>query len=291
MSITYEKRNGELLLCYSPERSEGIAYVNDRLKHNDDLHIKNTFCVGKKALREIDDPDDIEKTFRFCIGKTGPEYTEVDNEVIYTKHHFFFANDININTEFFVASRNISILPKIDALIERDLYIGGKWEEHAGIPKKVYTELLKNFPKTSEINKYCHIRISAILQEFFPECDGYKDIYYRYIDKKGQQLFTSLERTTKRNYNCEIEYAQFLTAQKELQQMLEQSEEIRESVWQKKIHNILRLIYPKYILFTREISFQGVDGYDKRPDFILVDMNGFIDILEIKQPNVKLLTE
>ena len=51
------------------------------------------------------------------------------------------------------------------------------------------------------------------------------------------------------------------------------------------------MLYPKYILCTREIQFAGVDGYDKRPDFVLVDTNGFVDILEIKKPEMQLLTE
>lgn len=46
-----------------------------------------------------------------------------------------------------------------------------------------------------------------------------------------------------------------------------------------------------YILNIRELSFSGVDGYDKRPDFILVDVNGFIDIMEIKKPTVNILTK
>lgn len=32
-------------------------------------------------------------------------------------------------------------------------------------------------------------------------------------------------------------------------------------------------------------------SYDKRPDFLLVDTNGFVDILEIKKPDVQVLTK
>ena len=71
--------------------------------------------------------------------------------------------------------------------------------------------------------------------------------------------------------------------------MINNSKGIHETAWQNKIQNILRLLYPKYILCTREIQFAGVDGYDKRPDFVLVDTNGFVDILEIKKPEMQLL--
>ena len=41
---------------------------------------------------------------------------------------------------------------------------------------------------------------------------------------------------------------------------------------------------PKYIAGIREVVIKGVDRHDKRPDFLLVDANGYIDILEIKKP-------
>jgi len=76
-----------------------------------------------------------------------------------------------------------------------------------------------------------------------------------------------------------------------LKSLLADAEHIGETIWQSKIQNILQLLYPQYILSTRELSFKGVDGYDKRPDFILVDANGFIDVMEIKKPTVEVLTK
>ena len=66
---------------------------------------------------------------------------------------------------------------------------------------------------------------------------------------------------------------------------------ITEKVWQSKVQEIVLLLYPKYILCTHEVIFKGVDGYDKRPDFVLVDANGFVDILEIKKSDIQLLTK
>ena len=73
--------------------------------------------------------------------------------------------------------------------------------------------------------------------------------------------------------------------------MLSNSEGVIEKVWQERIHNILQLLYPQYIYSAREVCFKGIDKKDKQPDFILVDTNGFIDILEIKKPDVQLLTK
>lgn len=73
--------------------------------------------------------------------------------------------------------------------------------------------------------------------------------------------------------------------------MLEEYEAIDEKQWQVKIHNILQLLYPKYICCVREIRYYGMGKYDKRPDFLLVDANGFVDILEIKKADILLLTK
>ena len=93
------------------------------------------------------------------------------------------------------------------------------------------------------------------------------------------------------DYYAKIELAQFTIAYDMLKEMLSRADSISESQWQEQIHKILKLLYPKYIFCTRELMFKGVDGYDKKPDFILVDANGFIDVLEIKKANVSILTK
>ena len=76
----------------------------------------------------------------------------------------------------------------------------------------------------------------------------------------------------------------------EYKRMLDRYEAVDEKQWQEKIHNILQLLYPKYICCAREIKFYGGKN-DKQPDFLLVDANGFVDILEIKKADVRVLTQ
>lgn len=44
-------------------------------------------------------------------------------------------------------------------------------------------------------------------------------------------------------------------------------------------------MFPKYLYTVREVNFGEINGYDKHPDFTLVDSNGYIDIMEIKKPD------
>lgn len=176
---------------------------------------------------------------------------------------------------------------KIDNIINNDLYIGGKWEEKNGISIEAFNYLLKIFPNSIELNKYANSRIGNILKEWFPEADIYEPIFNKYIVGKSIKEIES-------NYseaNMQIEFEQFSIALHQLEKMLSETQGFDERVWQDKIHQILQLLYPKYIFSTREIEFKGIDGYDKRPDFLLVDHGGFVDILEIKKPDAQILTK
>ena len=281
LTISFEKEDKELILCYSPET--GTGELSDRLSLGEEIWIKHTFVVNKSLLRDSDESD-FEDTLRFCIGSFDDSYTLLNPKVINTNHKFFFSNDIKLKQSMFVAYRNISILKKIDTLVERDIYVGGSWDTRGGMPFEVYQSLIESFPKTAELDKYANSRIATCIKEFFPECDKYDQIYERFL-AKGKHIHNVLGK------NDEIELAQFSAALEELKQLLNNSAGINEADWQIRIHNILQLLYPKYILCTREIVFSGIDGYDKRPDFVLVDANGYIDILEIKKPDVKILTE
>ncbi len=280
MSIIFEKENQELVLCYSPEF--GIAELSRKLFDGENILIKRTFWVNQSHLRNCREGD--EETLRFCIGCVGDTYTLLNSDVINTTHRFFFSNEINLKQTLFIAYRNISILKKIDEVIESDFYVGGNWDVVGGIPYEAYLEMLMSFPKTAELDKYAHCRIASCIKEYFPECDKYQYIYEQFIERRSRTHKTA-------NLNVEIELAQFSATLNELRSLINRSEGIGETEWQIRINDILRLLYPKYILCAREISFKGIDGYDKRPDFVLVDASGFVDILEIKKPDVQILTK
>ena len=267
----------------------GLNDITKRLDTEDGISIKNTFWVTNDLLfATADAEDDWEETLRFYIGIIGESYTLLDSDVIGTKHSFYFSNEIKLKPEMFVAYRNISILRKIDELIERDFYIGGDWETHEGISKETYDELIRKFPKTAELDKYAHKRIASIIKDFFPECDKYEAIYEKFIESKNSSYASSTLSISQCNVKIELE--QFTVAYQELKDMLDRYEAIDEKQWQKKIHNILQLLYPKYICCAREIKFYGGKN-DKQPDFLLVDANGFVDILEIKKADVRMLTQ
>ena len=288
MAIEFKKIDGKLILIYIP--AMGIDDIKRRLNTEEGILIKHTFFVTKDLLCEkINDEDEWEETLCFRVGTVGEFYTQLDANVFGTKHHFYFSNEISLKPQMFVAYRNISIIRKIDEVIDRDFYIGGDWETQNGIPKETFDILISQFPKTAELDKYAHKRIVTIIKDYFPESDKYEVVFDKFIksrNSRDNQPSSSLSE-----FNVQIELEQFTVAYKELKDMLERYEAIDEKQWQKKIHNVLQLLYPKYICCTREVKFYGSGKNDKQPDFLLVDANGFVDILEIKKADINILTK
>lgn len=287
MSIEFKKIDEKLILAYTP--AMGIDDIRRRLETEKGVKIKNTFHVTDSLLFDFDEAeDDWEETLYFRIGVIGDTYIQLNSEVLGTNHSFYFGNEIKLKPEMFAAYRNISILRKIDEVIERDFYIGGDWEAHNGISKETFDILISKFPKTAELDKYAHMRIASIIKDYFPECDKYEAIYEKFIRSRNSSYATPSSSLS--DFNVQIELEQFTVAYQELKDMLDRYEAIDEKEWQKKIHNILQLLYPKYICCVREVRFYG-GKKDKQPDFLLVDANGFVDILEIKKADVRMLSQ
>ena len=288
MSIEFKKIDGKLILVYAP--ALGIDDIIRRLSTEEGVQIKNTFHVTDSLLYESDETeDDWEETLSFCIGAIGDVYIKLNSEVFGTEHSFYIGNEIKLKPQIFTAYRNISIIRKIDEMIERDFYIGGDLEAHNGISKETFENLISKFPKTAELDKYAHMRIASIIKDYFPECDKFEAIYEKFIAARNSSYASPSSSLS--DYNVQIELEQFTVAYHELKNMLDRYEAIDEKEWQEKIHNILQLLYPKYICCAREIKFYGGGKNDKQPDFLLVDANGFVDILEIKKADVRMLTQ
>ena len=288
MSIAFERQGSELILTLAPERIY-TQQILDVLNKGEEWRISRCFTVSKKHFR-VEDAEQNE--IQFCIGTVYDEYTLIDSDVLGTEYSFYFSNSIKLDKRHFVAYRNISILVKIDHVVEKDVYIGGNHLEGC-IPTETYELLIKKFPKTAELDYYARARIATIVKEFFPRAEQHEIKFDKYIDRQERNLTSTFSTKIQTAFkeNAAIEFRQFNGIRNDLVELLNRADSVSEQVWQEQIHGLLRLLYPKYVAGIREVVIKGVDRHDKRPDFLLVDANGYIDILEIKKPSVQLLTK
>lgn len=278
-TMEFIKDGSSLVLVYTPE-----AFYNgiiDKYRKEGQITIKSCFIVTTIDEYNLKGNDwyDTEETIAFMVGKLIGDYYKLNKEILGTTHDFYFYKDTKFNSKLFIADRNINILSKIDNLIQSDLYIGGNNE--TAIPKYVYDELIGKFPTTHELTLYSHKRIAQVLKNYFDDFGEIAEKYDKYLNKR---LNTMVMNSTFRVEN-KLKLSILKAVHEKMIAMIKKEQGFSEKQWQEAVKDALLLIYPKYILAERELIV-GTDGlHKKKPDFLLVDASGFVDVLEIKKPN------
>lgn len=263
-----------LNIIYSPAINFDVIEQNI----NDGTWIKGTFWVNKTNIVEINQDDE---SICFTIAKTKENYYLLDREVFGIKHNISIEKKLNISDKWFITYPKTSVIKKIDELLQDDLCIvADENGEENYLPSRAFLELIEVFPNSYEVKKYVSSRISYLLSTYVEGVWKNKESYERYLEKKEANLPLSSFPNIKL-----MGYEMYKKAYDELELMLEDSMSYSEKEWQRRIYEIICVLYPKYIARFREIEV-GTDGrHMKTPDFMLVDSAGFVDILEIKKPD------
>lgn len=263
-----------LNIIYSPAINFDVIEKNI----NDGTWIKGTFWVNKTNIVEINQDDE---SICFTIAKTKENYYLLDREVFGIKHNISIEKKLNISDKWFITYPKTSVIKKIDELLQDDLCIvADENGEKNYLPSRAFLELIEVFPNSYEVKKYVSSRISYLLSTYVEGVWKNKESYERYLEKKEANLPLSSFPNIKL-----MGYEMYKKAYDELELMLKNSMSYSEKEWQRRIYEIICVLYPKYIARFREIEV-GTDGrHMKTPDFMLVDSAGFVDILEIKKPD------
>lgn len=263
-----------LNIIYSPAINFDVIEKNI----NDGTWIKGTFWVNKTNIVEINQDDE---SICFTIAKTKENYYLLDREVFGIKHNISIEKKLNISDKWFITYPKTSVIKKIDELLQDDLCIvADENGEENYLPSRAFLELIEVFPNSYEVKKYVSSRVSYLLSTYVEGVWKNKESYERYLEKKEANLPLSSFPNIKL-----MGYEMYKKAYDELELMLKNSMSYSEKEWQRRIYEIICVLYPKYIARFREIEV-GTDGrHMKTPDFMLVDSAGFVDILEIKKPD------
>ena len=275
--IKFKKKNDTLILEYIGENKPN--WIFERFKNNEDITLRKIFYLTKNNLIETFDALDITNlSCQFKFGNLKGEYYKINKSILGIINDLYIHKDFNMKMKIFVAQYDISIFKHIDKLISEPIYLDG--ENKNAISYKDFQNLLKNFPNTTEKIKYCQQRLSTVLSQYFETTDDKKEQYERYMNRKisikGQNLLNKF-----RNYEKD-KYKEIL---KKMKEMLKNENNYNEGQWQKEIIEILCLLFPKYIKIFSEIEIKDFyKNKTKRPDYLLIDAEGYIDIIEIKRP-------
>ena len=273
-SITIIKEEQELLICYAPT----IGFESIKASLESGVSVKRTFWISESNLKKCNDD---KECFVFRIASTKGKYYCLEKEVFDIHHSIYIEKTLDISETWFFSYPHISIFSILDSMLSNDLYIV---EINDGIdnhlPASDYVDLINSFPNSYERDKYSTARIAYFLSNYIEGTWKYIESYERYLKRKDNNLSLGVSQTIKL-----YGYEMYKKAAEELEAMLNNPLPFSESVWQEKIYEIICVLYPKYIAKFREIEV-GSDGrHMKKPDFLLVDTGGFVDLLEIKKPN------
>lgn len=254
-------------------------WVRDKLYEEGEVSFKRVLHFEPSDVYEIN-CDDFEGPFSpvaFRIARLNNDYYYINPRVLRLKNKFFFHKDIQITRDFLIAETNISILRKIDNLVKEDIYIGGKAENN--IPLEIYQDMIRNFPNTYEKNLYSKARISSIITNYFDTTKDAELKYQKYLNKKKSKRGKNLIK-----HFQEYELHKYQVILNKLIEMLHSENNYTEAQWQEEILEIILLLYPKYILSFKTVHVKINNCNRRFLDFMLVDTNGHVDVIEIKKP-------
>jgi len=274
--IEFKKADNKVILSYS-SNMPSPAWVYHHLKSQNSVTIAKAFTFTKNELLSSFDENE-DSPVEFEVAFKDNNYYRFPKEILSLKHDLYIHEDIVLERKLFVAERGIAIFPKIDALVDRSIYVGGNVEE--SIPEAVFKQLLKQFPNTYELNRYAAARIDGVISSYIETKNNYKEIYHKYLNKKVSKKGKNLEY-----YFSEVEVEKYKTLLEKLTEMLDNEPSYTEAQWQDEILQIILLLYPKYIYVFKEASVRDTysDTY-RNIDLLLVDADGNTDIVEIKKP-------
>ncbi|MUK62715.1 Shedu anti-phage system protein SduA domain-containing protein [Aliivibrio fischeri] len=273
--IKFRRENNKLILSYSSEQPDA-SWVFNEMKEKGRVSIVRAFTfTSVDLISSLDNGSDV---VEFHVANKEGKYYRFSKKVLSLKNDLFIDEAVDFNKKFFVAERGISVIPKVDNLVENSIYIGGDHED--AIPLLIYIELLKSFPNSYELNMYSNARISSILSSYIDTKEDYESKYQKYLNKKvtqkGEDLSIHFSEFEVFKYNCLLD---------KLNKMLNDEVSYSEAQWQEELLQIILLLYPKYIHVFKEARVR--DTYSKKNrfiDYLLVDSTGNIDIIEIKKP-------
>lgn len=286
----FEEDGDHIIFKYHYGENAPPNWMRNKLISDEELTYRSTFNFKKehvygddKIKLEQDDYDLLEEvygpdeTFSLLFAELTDEYYKILEGIITKKINVFFHKSISLVPDYFYAESNLSIFAQIEELVDEDFYIGG--DHPNSIPEEEFDNLINNFPNSYEKRLYAKSRISSILRNYFDSTSDEEFKFKRYLKKKPSKKGKNL---IKKFQEYETTKFQFLLSK--LEGMLNDVNSYNEDSWQNEILQIILLLYPKYILSFKSVFVKADIGKKKFLDFMLVDSNGNIDVIEIKQP-------
>lgn len=283
----------DLVMEYYPEWGTSVESMYDKLcgkaSKSSTLVINHTFFLEKKNLtaesKRILKDDPLQDSIDFVIGKLtrDKKYIALDRSVFHLQFNVFFDPTITLYQNYF-SKEGASVIAAISNAAKRDIYIDSNknykgLEDH--IPLNQFKEMISRMLTNYGVSLYKQKMAEEVVGQYFDVDYENTDRYERYIGKQ-LNIKPYKESLSPEYYSSKIyEYEQILAY---LKKALD-DKSLPETECQKAIADVLLLLYPKYLYIFSQFEFKSL-GKDKKPDFIAIDNDGNVDVIEIKKASI-----
>lgn len=260
------------------------SWVDKVLSEEGQVTIAKVFTFTRASLLPSDEDGEISwGRYCFILGAGEGDYYRINRHILGLTSDVFIAKDFPVGEKTFIAKRGISVFKRIDRLVSEHVFVGGSSEK--AIPKDEFQRLIREFPTSTEIDKYADARVARVLKDYLETMSDAQRAFEEYRHKRE-----TIEPRPRTRQLIEYEINKFEFARDELSHMLleEDPETLNEDAWRKIILEFVLLLFPKYVAVLPELLVKDFTTAQKPKnrfiDLTLVDANGTLDIIEIKRP-------
>lgn len=292
MSINLYYTEDFLIFKYAPD-TDDVRFIQSHLIKDNKYKLKNLIWLYSSRDNYEFNSENSELKVEVAKREDDSFYYKLDKQVFDIENNIYIHESIKLKRKHFLTPTGANIIKKFDKVFSSDLYIGGEYlDKVTWISNSNLEELLKQFPNRYERELYEEFRISQVLEKFVQINSNYVEKYQDYMRNKGPYITPDikseeeLELKFNVNQNEIFKYSYLLQS---LKKMLDREEPFVEADWEEKLDQFLLLIFPKYIAKLRQVNFKNQNKTGRRPDFILIDILGYCDVIEIKRPDTDLV--
>lgn len=282
-AVEFDAQGTKLYLVYRPDIRDPEHLLRD-LAAGKSVTIKGTYHLTQANLfkgRVKRDPDefrDDDSEIRFVVAKAEGNYFVFDPAILNIEARVMVARNARPTWKWFTAEERTSVVRLLAELKPSRIVIGGDLRD--AIPIAEYENLIGQFPSPHEMRLYVQSRLGIVFREL---TDAKVDAGAKLDKYVGKRVTGKPKDLAQPFRQMEISKYEFLHAN--LMAMLDNDEGIPERQWQAQILDVVRLLNPKYIAAFSSVSIKdSLTGGRRQLDFMLVDVNGTVDVIEIKKP-------
>lgn len=270
-----------LLLKYVPDRDATMPL--ELLARNGEYTLRRSLTFAASDFLECPDEESVYEEYVFLLGKAEGDYWRIPGRVLGADYDLHIGIECKPEMKWFVVQQ-VSVFRHIFAVVDVDFYIGGS--RPSALSEKEFRALVDSFPFSRyEILLYANSRVEAAVGSFFSTHGDFRGRYQRYMDSKAVRRSRVVAFPDELGFGFAFNSTRGELYEEALSRLLAMVDgNARELDFQRVLPPYLELLFPQYVAFVQQVHIPDFGGSVRKPDYLMIDARGNVDVLEIKRP-------